>query len=237
MSEILQNREIFWDGLRLTTRSNSIALDIGCEAHDDTTLDDSSRSNKPGLLTTAAQCEGFYDSLPYDVSLFTGIGLPNKWVSLGHKNTIGSRGYSFKATMGDYKPLKGNIGDIIGFSAGFKCDGLQVIPTRVLYHNENLDDSIETVPLLLGAASDSVIIIPHVWKVEGTTPTLEFDVETDNAILFGSPTTRLTSSTYSSRGAELLQIESAVADDHYRLSTSVSGTGANFGLTVFAAVF
>lgn len=117
---ILKDQAIWFDAYNLTTRLNSVALDYGVETQDNTTFGDDTRSMLGGLKTVTAQIEGFYDATPTDGALFSNLGISNKVISVATGSGLGSIAYTFKSLLGDYSPLKGKVGDIIGFSAGGK---------------------------------------------------------------------------------------------------------------------
>src|SRR4051812_6912857 len=117
---IYRDQAIWFDGYNLTTELNSIEVDYGVETEDNTTFGDDTRSMLGGLKTVTVQIEGFYDATPYDAALFTELGISDRVISFGVGSALGSIAYTFKCLLGDYSPLKGKVGDILGFSAGGK---------------------------------------------------------------------------------------------------------------------
>jgi hypothetical protein len=157
---ILKDQAIWFDAYNLTTRLNSIELDYGVETEDNTTFGDDTRSNLGGLKTVTAQIEGFYDANPYDAALFNDLGIANKVISFGTSATLGSVAFTFKSLLGDYSPIKGKVGDILGFSAGAKATKGSLI--RGVF--------MENAVAVTGSSGASVASFPLLFStVSGTT--------------------------------------------------------------------
>lgn len=234
---IYQNQEIWFDGYRLTTRLNSVALDYSAEAQDDTTFGDDTRSMKGGLKVVTAQIEGFYDANPYDSALFSNVGVVDKPLSIAASSTEGVVAYTFNQMLGDYAPLKNSVGEMIGFSAGGKATGNLVRGTLML-NQTALAATGSGTARQLGAvgATQRLYAALHVYSVSGTSPTLDVIVESDNGVGMSSPITRITFSQMNAIGSQFTSVAGAITDDYFRIGYTLGGTTPSFSAVVVVGI-
>lgn len=231
-------QKIWFHGYDLTTALNAIALDYEAETQDNTTFGDSSRSNLGGLKVVTAQIEGFYEATPYDAALFSNIGIADRPISFATSNSAGVIAYSFKCLEGDYSPLKNGVGDIIGFSAGAKATDKLVRGTLMINAAGIATSGNSGTPQQLGtvASDKKLYAILHATKVNGTSPTLDVTVKSDNASGFSSPITRVTFDQLTDIGSQWVEVTGAITDDYWRIDYTVGGSSLDIDFAVILAI-
>lgn len=235
---INEAQRIWFHGYNLTTALNAVVLDYGVETQDNTTFTDSTRSMLGGLKTVTAQVEGFYEATPYDAALFGDIGIADRPFSVASSGTAGAAAYSFKCLEGDYSPLKNSVGDIIGFSAGAKATDKLVRGTLMINAAGLTTSGNSGTARQLGAvgAGQKLYAILHATRMDGTSPTLDVTVKSDNAVGFSSPLTKVTFTQMNAIGSQWAEVSGAITDDYWRVDYAVGGSSLNIDFAVILAI-
>ena len=133
-ASVLSNGLLLLDDRDLTGRTNAIGIDYGAESQDETSLDDDTRIAKGGLKTVGLSAEGFFDG-PYDADIYGSIGVASSLITMAATKSVGDVAYTIQALTGNYTPIQGSVGDIVGFSLNAKARGaLQRVRSKCKSH-------------------------------------------------------------------------------------------------------
>lgn len=72
----------------------------------------------------------------------------------------------------------------------------------------------------------------HVFNADGTSPTLDADIESDDNSGFSSAVVRGSFAQKTDIGSEYLTIAGAITDDWWRINFTLGGTSPSFGFAV-----
>lgn len=233
---ILRDQKLWVDGFEFTGVMSAMGLNYGAEIVDRTAFGSDSRLRLGGLKTVTAQHEGYYDADPFDEALFSRIGAGDTPMSFAADDAVeGSTAYSFLANLAEYSP-GAQVGEMYKFSVGAEASGSLIRGT--LMHDAARTTSAGGTARQLGAVAAGQILYAalHVTAASGTTPTLDVTVESDDLVGFGTPTTRLTFAQKVVIGSEWLTLAGPVADDWWRISWAVGGTGPSFDFAVVLGI-
>lgn len=233
---ILRDQKLWLDGFDFTGVMNQLALDYGAEVVDRTAFGSTARQRLGGLKTVTAQHEGFFDADPFDAALFSRIGTPDVPMSFASDDaTEGSTAYSFLAELAEYSP-GGAVGEMFAFSVGAEASGSLIRGT--LMHDAARTTTANGTAQQLGVVSATQTLYGalHVVAASGTTPTLDVTVESDDAMGFATPTTRLTFAQKTAIGSEWLTLAGPVTDDWWRIAWTIGGGTPSFTFVVFLGI-
>lgn len=122
-TQILNDASLVVNGVDLSDHVTEIALTYEAETQDDTTMGDTTRSNKSGLLNWSASVTFVQDYAAgeVDATLFALVG---QTFSIVIKPTSGAvsatnPSYTANATLTSYDPVSGSVGDLQTASANF----------------------------------------------------------------------------------------------------------------------
>ena len=236
-TQILTDQELFFDGLKLTSITTAMDLNYAVEGQNDTTFGDTTASEKGGLKIVEFGASGFFDATPQDQVLFGDVGLDDKPCSIAANSAEGSRAFTFLSTLGKYSPIKGEVGDMIGFDISAAARG-NLVRGQLICNQAAIAASGNRSPYQVGAATSGQIIHAalHVFSVSGTTPTIDVTISSDNAVGFSSPITRFTFAQMNARGSQYLTLPGAITDDYWRVNYTVGGTTPSFGVAVVLGI-
>jgi len=143
----------------------------------------------------------------------------------------GTVAYAMQAMAGEYVPMEGAAGDLIGFSLNLSAtNSLQ--RGQILLHTSSVTSSGSSSNLNAGSASSQVTAYLHVFSADGATPTLDVDVESDSADDFtGSETTVISFTQATGRTSER-KTASSTSDTWWRVNYTIGGTSPDFGFAV-----
>lgn len=233
--QVLKDCKLWLDGWDLSGDMNALALRYGAELQDDTVFGDDTRSRAGGLKTVAVQHEGYWNggADQVDDALFQSIGVADKPMTFGPETGAdGERAFTVLTNLGEYAP-GGEIGAMLAFSVSGEATGPLVRAT--VMHNAAETASGNGVARQLGAvgATEKLYAALHVVAVSGTTPTLDVTVESDDAVGFLTPTTRITFAQATAIGSEwATPVAGAITDDWWRVTWTISGAGPSFTFIV-----
>ena len=228
-TSVLSNALLLFDGRDLTGQSNAVGIDYGAESKDDTTLADDTRSNLGGLKSVGISAEGFFGA-DMDSDLFTAVGVAGSLISVAEGLTIGDRAYNLPAVLGEYQPLGGQVGDVLGYSLNASARG-DLKQGEVLFHSSSEIASGAGAASNVGAAATQVTAILHVFGVSAA-DTLDVVVESDVDNTFSTPATQITFAQAAAQSAERIVSVGAVVDTWWRISYTIGGTSPDFAFAV-----
>lgn len=234
-AEILKQQLILWDGYNLTTRLNSVVLEVSADALDDTTFGCTNRSNAPGLRTASIQIEGIYDDSAYDTALASTIAGSDKLITVCRNSTEGALAWFLNAVHASYDPIKGNVGQLAGFSAGGVSRSYPLCRGTLLYNQSDLDQSADGDGQQLGAilSTETLYAGLHVLAIDDNAgDTIDVIIESDDNSGFTSATTRITFDQMSDIGSQFKTLTGPVTDDYWRASHTIAGDTPAFAAVV-----
>lgn len=232
-TQILSDQELFFDGLKLTGITNAMDLLHGVETQNDTTFGDTTSSEKGGLKIIEFGASGFFDATPFDQVLFADVGLDSKPVSAAMGSAEGSRAFFFNSTLGKYTPIKGSVGDLIGYDISAAAQD-NLVRGQLLCNQSALTASGQRTGYQVGAIGAGQVghAALHVFNISGTSPTIDMVIESDDNAGFTSPITRFTFSQVTARGSQYLKLSSAITDTYWRAKYTIGGSGVSIGVAV-----
>lgn len=238
-TEILKDQKVWFDGYDLTTRLQSIQINRAVETPDDTTLGDNTRSMKAGGLETGViQVEGLYDPGALDKAIYDALGLSGKVLTVGTSGTEGAVVYTMQAMLGDYEPIKGATGDLIGFSAGAVTQKSPLLRATLFENESALSSSGNGTGRQLGvvAAGQTIYAGLHVLTATGSSPTLDVVIQSDDNAGFISATNRITFTQFAAIGSEWKSLAGAITDDYWRVTWTITGSTPVFGIVAVLGI-
>ena len=236
--DIIQDEKVFFGGYNLTASVMSYTLEMSRETQDDTTLNDDSRSNLLGLRAVTAQVEGLHDAVPYDAGLNDALSLNDTPFSMAMTGTQGGLAYFFNATLGDYTPIQGSVGDIKGYSAGAASRG-KLVRGIWLLNGSGLSSTGNGTAYEIGAvaAGQKLYINTHLYGFNAGGDAISIDIESDASDDFtGSETTQATIAPATSLTSVYTVVDGAITDTWVRPVYTISGSTPSFNVAVFIGV-
>lgn len=235
---VLRDIKIAYGGRDLSGELSSLNMEFTAETPNATALSDITRRRLPGLLSVNSSHNGWWDSVDaldsLDEDLFSQVGTDPLLVSAApNGGALGEPSFSWQALTAEYSPGAA-VGEVFAFTFNTTGDG-RLIRGTVL-ENSLFAATADGTPRQLGAAlaTDTIYSAFHVVAADGTTPTLDVVLESDDDVGFGSPVTRITHPQFTARGSSLLTLVGPVTDDWWRYTLTLGGTDPEF--TVFGAV-
>ena len=228
--EVLRDQKLWFGGRDLTGVMNSLGLDYGADAVEDTTFGQQTHTFQGGLKSVAASHQGFFDAAAYEADLFDNVGVDGVPMSYsGPDAAEGAVAFTFQSMESQYAP-GGSVGEMMGFSLAAAAAG-DLIRGTLGANRSAASSSGNSAAFQLGAvgAAQKLYGVLHVTEVAGTLPTLDVTIESDDASGFASPTTRITFAQKTARGYEwATPIDGAIADDWWRVAWTIGGTTPAF---------
>lgn len=239
--QVLTNAMVLVGDYDITGDSNAVAVDYGAELKDCTTFNDDTRINKGGLKTVQVQVSGFYDAATQDSKNFNDVGVAGNEISFAVGQNAGDVAYFFDAVAGEYETGE-SVGEINKFSLGAGAQGDLI--RGVIGHNARLTAETVTgdgsaIQLLSVGVDQKLYAVLHVIESSGTgDQTLDVVIESDSTAGMTSPSTQITfSQVGSSTASESLSQAGAIADNYFRVSYTIAGSGSpSFKFVVFMGV-
>lgn len=228
--QVLTNAMVLAGGYDLTGDANAIAVDYGAELKDCTTLGDDTRINKGGLKTVQVQVSGFYDAATQDNKNFADVGVSGNPVGFAVGANAGDVAYFFDAVAGEYE-IGESVGEINKFSLGAGAQGDLI--RGVIGHNarETAETASGTGTAVdLGAVSSTqrLYAVLHVLESIGSgDQALDVKIESDDNGSFTSAVDQITfTQATTTSTSESLSLAGAIADNYFRVSYTIGGTGS-----------
>lgn len=235
MTQVLKDQKIWFGGYDLTGAMNALALEYAADAKENTVFGDDTHKNQGGLKTVAASAEGFFDAAK-DKILYDNMGAAGKVLSYGAAGTAGSAAYSFMAMLGGYKP-GGQSGELFAFSLEAAAEG-KLVRGTVMENQTDLAATADGTGRQLGAVASGkkLYAILHVLAADGTTPTLDVVIQSDNGAGFATPTSVVTFDQVTAAGSQWKEVDGPITDDYFRATFTVGGTDPSFDFVLILAI-
>jgi hypothetical protein len=217
--------------LRLSCFANQVEIMAESDELDVTTFCGGGYRQKiTGLSSFNVNVDGFQDyvapapgiSFPGNTALVD--GMLNTWTVAPEGDTVGNTAYFGQSRNVSLTDLSGQVGDVAAFSLGMAgtnrlVRGKMLHPVQARTATGNGDITTFTAP----TATQSLHAGFHVHSVTGS-GSIVFTVQTDDAVGFASPTTRITSKTFTAVGHEFKSLAGALAGEtHIRLGWTITG--------------
>ncbi len=236
--QVFTNAAVFFGGYDVSGDLNAVACSTEVDIQDTTTFGSGGfREKLAGVKDTAIELAGFWEGGAgnIDAALFARIGLSNAPVSLSHDGADdGELAYFLQSLLASYQP-GATHGETMKFSASAQGDGDLVRGT--IMHKATRTASGNGVTRQLGAvsASQSMHAALHVLTADGTVPTLDVVIESDDNAGMSSATSRIVFDQATAIGGEFKSIAGAtvdpvngITDDYWRATYTIGGTGPSF---------
>ena len=237
---IMRDQKVWLGAFDLSGVANSLAVEIGADARDVSTLGNATRIHLAGLKTLAAGMQGWFDTAGgLDQELFDRIGLadaPMSYAPVGAAE--GDAAFSFLALHAQYSP-QGAVGEVFAFNAAALAASGDGLVQGTLMHNSAETATANGTGQQLGAAAAGQKLFGalHVLDVSGGTPTLDVTVESDDNGGFTTPTTQITFAQQVAAGYEwAAPIAGPITDDWWRLAWTITGTTPSFEFVATLAI-
>jgi hypothetical protein len=193
-----------------------------------------------GLTSTTFTTSGFQDfatdgpdiSFPGTTSILNGTLTP--WSVSVPGTTVGDVAYFGQAIEGSITSLSGSVGEVAGFSTDFMSSGRVVRGIMAApYAARTATGNGSAVALAGPSATQSWYVAFHVHSVTGA-GSVQFVVQSDDAIGMASPTTRITSTSFTAVGSQFTSAAGAFAGEtHVRVNHTITGfTSVSFSVVV-----
>lgn len=236
MKRVLTNVRAFAGACDLTTVTNKVEVDADIAAERTTNYGSQGYEEViGGLAETEISAIGYHESggdiTFVDPAMFAALGAVGPW-SIGVDGLAdGALTWLTNALTAKYDPIKGKVGDVVGFEATAK-GSTKLVRGAVAHPPGTARIAAGTgVPVQVGAvsASQALYVNLHVLSVAGTAaPTLTARVESDNAVGFPSPITVGTFAAATALGGQHLKIPGPITDDWFRAAWTITGTTPSF---------
>lgn len=135
-TQIIQGAKVYFDGLYISTDINALAIKMMADTPECTTLADTWKKRKPGLMDFDLSMEGYVDCADggIDDKLYAQFGVVDVPVLAGITDgSAGSPCYFFTALEAGYTP-GGKIGDMFAFSAEAKCAASAAVRGKIIHN-------------------------------------------------------------------------------------------------------
>ena len=225
----LTNVGILIDSLALTGFANELSLEATADEQDYTTFASGGwRTKKPGLATFMADVKGFQDYAvtgvdpTFPVSAFGGFNTitvaPTGGAAVADPCFIG------RGLLNQYTPLTGAVGDPANFDFGWTGDA-QLVRAQMLHPTaaRTATGNGTTTTFTAPTASQTLYASFHVLAVSGA-GSIVFTVQTDDNSGMTTPTTRITSSSFTAVGGGIGSLAGSLAGEtHIRVQWTITG--------------
>ena len=238
---VLVDAQIYYNEFNISGLMNQVAVQYNADTPEATVLSgDGTRRRISGLIDVQVNGTGYIDQTDKDEGIYDRIGnsLAGDLSVASENGVVGSRAYFLRVHQGTYNIL-GAIGEVAPFTLDTMANHRLV---RGIIGATGVKDADGVSPVFnLGpvAADGGIFAIMHVMSAEGTAaPTLDVTVESDADIAFASPINRLTfSQVTTSPTSQLVSLETAITDTHWRVAWDVGGTDPEYDLFVALGVW
>lgn len=243
MSLLLLDTKVFYGPFDISGDLNKVLLNYGADAKDKTTFGTGgTRIHQGGLKNADFSMGGLMqeDTEAVGKVIFDRVGVSDVLLSaVPEGNTYGDVAYFFKALKAQFSP-GGSVGELYAFNASAKASGHQpLVRGRLEVPRAVYDATGASAGSQLGlvAAGKRIYVALHVFAVEGTSPTLDVVLESDNASNFASATSRIAMTQATDVTSELKSLAGAIAtDDYWRITYTLGGTDPSFDFAVAIGV-
>lgn len=233
MMRVLSNCRLYLAGYDLSGDMNQMKVGYKAEVKEVTTFVPAgmplAKRKVSGLTDTVMQHAGLYQAgleLIDDI-LWSKFALVDEVMSVyPETGAEGEVGYAARVIEAEYAP-GAKIGDVLSFNVTAEGDGILLRPTLISAAQLSVSGVGTAFNLGAVAGGKSLYPVMHVLAVEGTSPTLDLVIESDDAGAFASPITRASFAQAAGRGAQWLgPIAGDITDTWWRARWTIGGTNS-----------
>lgn len=208
----------------LTGQIRETALVLSAEVVDTTSFEDTARNRLGGLHDVALSAAGYFNAAAPDATLYPELGVANTIITVTPTTTLGDPSFFFRAVVGEYSPIGGAVGEVLGFTLNAASD-LGDLIRGTLMENGTETASGNGTGRQLGAvsSSQSVYAALHVTAITGDWDVV---VESDDNAGFTTAVTRATFSGLTAVGDQFTSVAGAITDDYWRLRFVENSAGS-----------
>ena len=236
---VLKDAKIWMAEFDMQGVLNSLALNYGADAVENTTFANDSHVYTGGLKVADYAFEGFMEPSAVDAGLFGDVGVDGSVVSVAPQAAAeGDRAFFFKTVNTKHNPLEGTVGEMAGISLEGSAQDQKLV-RGTLMHDATRTSTANGNGQQLGAvaAGEKLFGALHVVAASGGSPTLDIIVESDDNGSFTSATTRMTFSQATGLTSEFpTPIAGAITDDYWRIVYTIGGSGPSFEFAVLLGI-
>lgn len=229
---VLTNTKIYFDGIDISSKLNSITINNNVDLKDKTTFGSSYRKRLSGLISAEISGQGFYDaSSDYQgaISLYNNLGSTNQICTIvAQGSALNNIAYSAQKLESEFSPGF-SIGEIASMTFACYSDGA-LVRQRVLA-SSGFSTSITATPLNLGFRTPQQALYATLHNVRGTTAagqTLTIKVQTATSSGFSSSTLstslKFTALTTAIHTAQWASTNNSTTHTWYRVAVNSSGS-------------
>ncbi len=237
---VLTDAKVWFDGVDISGHLNAIAFNTGAEILDSTKFGSGGfRQKLAGLKLATFAHEGHFSAgtaTDIDDHLFPRVGstgLPMTAAAEGGQD--GEDAWLLRVAEAEYSPISGAVGEILSISFSGESSDDTLVKGTIMANLTAQTSSASGVARQLGApsASQEVFAALHVLAASGSSPTLDVDIESDDAMGFASATVRGSFAQATAVGSEwLAPIAGPITDDWWRINFAIAGGTPSFDFTV-----
>lgn len=219
---------IYVDGLAVSGYANAFELTATADELDFTTYASGKwRTKKVGMATHSANVAGFQDHalLGLDPSLpITSLGGRNTITVSVPGTAVADPAFMCQGIMADHSPLNGEVGKQAMFGFDWTGDA-QLVRGQLLHPVAARTTTAFGTAATFTAptATQTLYAAFHVFAVSGT-GSIVFTVQTDDNVGFTTPTTRITSQSFTGLGGQFASLAGALTGEtHVRVGWTITG--------------
>lgn len=239
-THVLTDAALWLHDVAVHNLANTLEVSTSRDSLDDTRFGSVARTMRVGLFTAEVSASGMADMDGYDEALFDVYdGAETSPLSVAATADDGDVAYMFRSLQTTLQPLGGTVGELSAVSVEASGrGGVKPVRGRILHPETARTSSGDGTPRQLGSVSSSQTVYAalHVVSADGTSPTLDVTVESDDAESFGAPTTRLTFDQATGATAGWQSQSGAISDDWWRVAWTVGGTSPSFTFAVVVGI-
>ncbi|OQC35391.1 MAG: hypothetical protein BWX64_02476 [Acidobacteria bacterium ADurb.Bin051] len=239
--QVLKNLGLYYGSLALASQVNQVALEATAPEVDVSTFDTGGYAEVlAGLLKASVKFDGFWDAAEPDASAFDQMSKAD-WPATvvkpaGTAPAVGDVAYFLLASEFSYT-LGAQVGAAARLSLGLTGAGA-LLRGQVLDAQAPATASGNGAGVELGAvtAAQRLYYAVHVVGKDGTSPTLDLVVQSEEDNAWATPTARVTVPQFSDVGSAYGSIAGPITDTWFRVVRTLGGTDPEWTYLVALAI-
>lgn len=242
---VMLNAKVLVGGYNFSGQHNSLSLEHGAEMLDETVFQPgvtgATRKFKPGLKTFQFSGNVFWDTSTDEV-MFNRVGADRAVMHFAPVGeTEGDIVFMTRGVTATYNPASGAVGDLLQATVDGRNSNTPLVRAQLMKFGTVVATGNST-GIQMGSAANKIvysglqILAPTV--AGGGGEQVIVTIESDDNAGFTTPTTRLTHSTMTVRGANWQEaaIGAGVTDDYWRAKWTISGSSPSFSIYVSVGI-
>ncbi len=233
---ILKDAKIYIDGNDFSADLNRLALEYGSESEDRFTMGSNTNIDVGTLkkFNFSAMVLWQVGAGSTDAVLFPKVGLKVTIATFAARGDDGDAdAYFAKVLQGQYDPLSSAPGARLAWAAlGGSLSDEDLVRATVLHDRETARTAtFNGVARQVGAvpAGQRLFAVMQVLAASGGAPTLDVDIESDNASGFPSAVVQASFTQATAQGAQVITpVTGPITDDWWRIAATIGGAGPSF---------